>query len=102
MGDVLEEGLDALRRGEATVASLVVAMAWPRFERLGLVSRDAVERLQIPGIDVETRLYLVLSQRWGRDAHRRYLALASELESALNALEREARRQGSRPSPGIR
>lgn len=92
-GELLEQGLDDLERGEATLEALLVAMAWPRLEPLGLVSRGAVERLRSPdGDDFELRAYRVLAERMGGDAHGRFLALSAELESALNALEREQRR----------
>lgn len=91
-GALLEEGLADLGRGEATLEALLVAMAWPRLEPLGLVSRGAVERLRSPdGDDFELRAYRVLAARVGGDAHARFLALSAELESALNALEREQR-----------
>jgi hypothetical protein len=97
-GDWLAVGLESLRRAEPTVPALAVAMAWPRLERLGLLTVAQVEGLRGalgPGeTDFELAIYRRLSETLGRGAHGRYLALCEEAESGLNALEREARGRG--------
>jgi len=88
-GEILERGSSDLARGVPTLEALLVAMIWPRLESLGLLSRDVVEPMRSADEDFELRAYRLLSERLGADAHGRFLALSSELESALNALDRE-------------
>lgn len=93
-GRILDQGLGDIDRGLPTLEALLVAMAWPRLEPLGLVSRAALEPLRsLDGDDFELRAYRLLAERMGDDAHGRFLALSAELESALNALEREQRKR---------
>lgn len=88
-GEILERGLRDLAHGEASLDALLVAMAWPRFESLGLLSRATVDRVRGGEEDFELRAYRLLAERFGAEAHARFLALSAELESALNALDRE-------------
>ena len=70
-GSLLERGLQDLERGVRSVPAVLVAMAWPRLAPLCLASKALADGVRVPGEDLE-------------------------LESALNALEREARkREGS-------
>ena len=91
-GELLSAGLADLEREVPTSAAFIVASAWPRLEPLGLVTREAVERVRIAGEDLEHSAYRMLQATHGREAHARLMALNAELESALNALEREQRR----------
>lgn len=92
-GEVLARGLSDLSREAATLEALLVAMAWPRLEPFGMLARGAVERVRISDEDFELRAYRLLVERFGADAHARFLALSAELESALNALDREHRKR---------
>lgn len=95
-GALLEGGLRDLERGVRSVPAVLVAMAWPRLAPLGLASKALADGVRVPGEDLELTAYRMLAAELGRDAHPRFLALTAELESALNALEREARkREGS-------
>jgi hypothetical protein len=91
-GDILEQGVRDLDAGEPSLAAFLVAMAWPRLERLSIVRREDVTRIRVPGEDLELSAYRLLARDLGREAHARYLALSAELDSGISALEREARR----------
>jgi hypothetical protein len=91
-GELLDEGVRDLDAGERTLAALLVAMAWPRLEPLSIVRREDITRIRVPGEDLELSAYRILEANLGREAHARYLALTAELDSAISALEREARR----------
>lgn len=100
-GRLLARGLSELRLGQRGFAGLLVALAAPRLVPLGLVTMGDVVALQRgnanePAIDdLELAAYRALLERHGRGAHARYLALDAELQSALNALEREQRKVGT-------
>jgi hypothetical protein len=97
-GEIIAEGLRDLDAGTRTLPALLVAMAWPRLEPLAIIGRVAVERVRVPGEDLELGAYRMLASELGREAHARYLALTAELDSGISALEREARLGG--PSKG--
>ena len=88
---LFESGLRDLRAGRATVPALCLAMAWPRLEPLGLVTRALADSVRRPGEDLELTAYRLLQASVGQAAHGLFLALSAEVESALNALEREQR-----------
>ncbi len=98
-GALLAGGLHDLERGVRSVPALLVAMAWPRLAPLGLASKALADRVRIPGEDLELTAYRMLAAELGRDGHARFLALTAELESALNALEREARKRERAEKP---
>jgi hypothetical protein len=91
--EILAEGTRDLGAGRRTLPAFLVAMAWPRLEPLSIVRHEDVSRVRIPGEDLEISAYRILARDLGREAHGRYLALTAELDSAISALEREARRR---------
>ena len=82
--DVIAEGVRAHQRGETTTESLLVAIGAPRLRSLG---HDLPERSGLCERP-EVELYLLLSERYGRDAHQRYNALIRRLVSYEQAAER--------------
>ncbi len=90
-GELLERGLRDMRAGVRSVPALLVAMAWPRLEPLGLLERAAADRVRVEGEDLEISAYRMLAGELGREAHARLNALRAELESGIAALERERR-----------
>jgi len=79
--ELIETGLDDLRSGRETVASLLVAIGAPRLRRIGL---DLPE--QLPPAP-EHRLYDLLAESDSDSAHSRYNALIRKLVSFERAAE---------------
>ncbi len=79
-GDLIAAGLDDLRRGQATIASLLVSIGAPRLRRLGHA---------VPTVfpDPEQRLYAALAREHPAAAHSRYNALIRRLVSFERAAE---------------
>jgi hypothetical protein len=99
--DLLHQGLLDIAAARPTFEALLLANAWPRLAPLGLIERNAVERLRPAGGDFEHEAYTLLEARHGRSAHARFLALLDELDSGLTALEREHRiRARAQAEPG--
>ncbi len=90
-GHLLETGLRDVRAGVRSVPALLVAMAWPRLEPLGLLDREGSDRVRVPGEDFEHTTYRALCDEVGREAHARLNSLRAEVESGICALERERR-----------
>ena len=80
-GNLIEDGLSDLERGDLTAAALLVLIGAPRLRRLGIAVPDR-------GVDSpEHRLYEVLSRSDPDSAHGRYNALIRRLVSFERAME---------------
>ena len=79
-GDVIAAGLDDLRRGDETIAALLVSIGAPRLERIGYT-------VPAPHREPERRLYTLLAQEHAASAHGRYNALVRRLVSFERAAE---------------
>jgi hypothetical protein len=88
--EILREGLRDLRAGVASVHALLVQIARPRLERLGI---------ELPGgvsdVDVELTLYRRLREEAAEDAYGQYNAWLRRLARLCRALEARAARGGS-------
>jgi len=81
-GELVEQGLADLARGQETVASLLVLIGAPRLRGLGV----PVPESPMAG-SPEHRLYALLSRDEPDAAHGRYNALVRRLVSFERALE---------------
>jgi hypothetical protein len=88
-GDLIEAGLEDLRRGRESVAALLVSIGGPRLRRLGY---DIPDRFDDP----EGRLYALLAREDSDSAHGRYNALIRRLVSFERAAESLSRRDATR------
>jgi hypothetical protein len=79
-GDLVSQGVEDLRRGQATVPSLLVSIGAPRLRRAGIV-------VPTPLSSPERRLYELLSHEDPDAAHSRYNALVRRLVSFERAAE---------------
>ena len=89
--ELIRAGLDDLRHGRVTEASLLVELAAPRLRSLdieisGMPARAAAAE------SPEHRLYSMLSERLGSDAHSRYKALLARVAGFASAAEDAAAR----------
>lgn len=78
-GDLIDKGLADLARNEETVESLLVSIGSPKLRALGL-------QLPPPFENPEHRLYALLGQDHGDNAHGQYNALVRLLVSYERAL----------------
>jgi hypothetical protein len=78
--DLVAAGLADLRRGDESVAALLVSIGGPRLRRLGYQVPDVFE-------DPERRLYALLAREDAASAHGRYNALIRRLVSFERAAE---------------
>jgi hypothetical protein len=79
-GDLVLAGLDDLRRGDETVAALLVSIGAPRLRRIGYAVPQAHP-------EPEQRLYALLAREDAASAHGRYNALVRRLVSFERAAE---------------
>lgn len=79
--DLIEEGLTDLGAGNMSCSALLVLIGAPRLRRLGVNVPD------LPDIDAEKRLYLLLASQDQGAAHARYNALIRRLVSFERAAE---------------
>ena len=79
--DLIDAGVEDLRNGRETFASLLVAIGSPRLKRLGLELPDVLPD------NPEHRLYDLLSETDQDSAHSRYNALIRRLVSYERAAE---------------
>lgn len=79
--DLIEAGLNDLRDGRETIASLLVSIGSPRLKRLGLEFPD-----HLPA-NPEHRLYDLLAETDQDSAHSRYNAFIRKLVSYERAAE---------------
>lgn len=78
--DLVRQGIADLAAGKETRAALLVSIGAPRLRGAGLdISRTVPE--------ADHRLYLLLAQEFGDDAHSQYNALIRRLVSFEQALE---------------
>jgi hypothetical protein len=80
-GDLVQEGLADLARGEETIPALLVSIGAPRLRRIGL----PVPETAFPS--PEMRLYERLAESDPDSAHDRYNALVRRLVSFESAAE---------------
>lgn len=78
--DLIETGLQDLANGVESVGSLLVSIGAPRLGRAGVV-------ILAPFPSPELRLYALLQQTHGDEAHSQYNALVRRLVSFERALE---------------
>ena len=79
--DLVEKGLDDMAHGRETIESLLVAIGAPRLRGIGLPIPD-----DLPATP-EHRLYFLLQETHGDDAHSQYNALIRRLVSYERAAE---------------
>jgi hypothetical protein len=88
--ELVEQGLKDLSAGRITEEALLVLIASPRLEKLGI---------SIPHVAVaepyEHQLYNLLSKRLGNSAHSHYNSLVRRIVSYARALGRERSAQNS-------
>lgn len=86
-GDLVAAGLEDLRSGLGTSReALLVEAAGSRLRAAGIPVPPSEK-----GADAPHRLYRLLAERHGDDAHGRYLALLRQVESFARAAEHAAR-----------
>jgi len=90
--DLVEQGLADLSQNRLSDSSLLVLIAAPRLERLGI----HVPKRPFPR-PYEHQLYDRLDQRLGAGAHSHYNSLIRRIVSFAHALERE---QSQQPGSG--
>jgi hypothetical protein len=81
-GDLIEKGMQDLACGKESVESLLVEIGSPRLRLLNI---------EVPAsacADPDWRLYDLLSERHGKEAHSQYNSLLRQLSSFARALER--------------
>ena len=82
--ELVEQGLADLAHGRVTDCSLLVLIAAPRLQRLGIEIPD----LALPR-PYEHQLYARLAERLGTAAHSHYNSLIRRIVSYARALEQE-------------
>lgn len=82
-GLIIQEGLRDLAAGRESIASLLIAVGFPRLELLGIVPATAND---LPP-DPELKLYRLLGRLHGLEAHSQYNAWIRQLVSFERALE---------------
>jgi hypothetical protein len=78
--DLIRQGLEDLARGTVSATALLVSIGAHRLRRAGLEVPLALS-------DADHRLYQLLAQEFGNDAHSRYNGLLRTLVSFEQALE---------------
>jgi hypothetical protein len=86
--DLIRQGLSDVKQGRRSKPACLVAIAWPRLRRAGLIHSD----LSWPRRDAELELYRMLRQEGG-DAYSAYNALMRRLISFESALDHRQRRE---------
>ena len=87
--ELIERGLADVQSGRKTVEALLVAVAAPRLEALGLEARGP----GTPVAEPELALYALLGASGVSDPYSRYNALLRELSSFIRALEHRISRE---------
>ena len=89
--DLIRRGVVDLRASRTTPESLLVAMAAPRLQALGVLANGEGANIS----DAELGLYELLGEMGARDPYSRYNALRRELSSFLRALEQRLERESA-------
>jgi len=87
--DLIEKGLEDLRRGLVSAEALLVLIGSPRLKRLGLNIPNPENSPAVP----EHALYQFLQQQSPRDAYGRYNALIRRLVSYERTAERLTKKE---------
>jgi hypothetical protein len=90
--EFLAEGLADLSAGRESVSGLLIEIAAPRLRLAGL----DIPAIAPHPVDAEIRLYHLLGEEHGLEAHSQYNAWLRRLSSLCRALEARARRQATR------
>jgi hypothetical protein len=94
-GELIEQGLADLARGQESVGALLVAIGAPRLRHAGL----RIPPLAALAQDPELRLYRLLRRERPEDAYSYYNSLIRRLVSFEQALEWEQARHRPAPDP---
>ncbi|MFN0126006.1 MAG: hypothetical protein ACKV19_04900 [Verrucomicrobiales bacterium] len=86
--EIIQQGLEDLAQGRASVAAYLVKIASRRMQRCGI----EVPVTDDEALNADHELYAVLGREYGDEAHNRYNALLRELVSFERALEARHRR----------
>ncbi len=78
--DLIRKGLEQLLQGEISTASLLVSIGAGRLRKAGMDIAHAFP-------DADLRLYQLLSESFGDEAHSQYNALVRQLVSFEQALD---------------
>jgi len=81
--EIICQGLSDLKENKESIASLLVAIGYPRLKLLGLQNLSEINLFDSP----ENRLYKILAKEWQKEAHSQYNALIRRLVSFEHALE---------------
>ncbi len=95
-GERIARGLAEATEGRLTEGALLVAIAWPRLQALGLSPSPDAARIEDP----ELQLYAMLRTQEPAVAYVRYNALVRELSSFVSALELQRARGQRRRARG--
>ena len=91
-GELVRAGQQDLKQGVRSEAALLLLVAKPALEPLGIhIPAGTIEITWPP----EHALYDLLAEKYGNDAHSRYNSLIRRIVSFRQALEREASRTRS-------
>lgn len=85
--ELIRRGLADLADNRGTIEAELVQIGSPRLNRCGIEVRVAPEQ----ALDADRRLYQLLADRHGNEAHSRYNALLRQLVSFERALEQRVR-----------
>jgi hypothetical protein len=92
-GDLIKKGMQDLASGQESVESLLVEIGSPRLRLLDI---------EVPAsacADPDWRLYDLLSERHGKEAHSQYNSLLRQLSSFARALEHRVFARKRRKQP---
>ena len=86
--ELVRAGLDDLAAGRESVLSLLVSIGSPRLRACGIEVRVP----EAEALDADRRLYRLLAEEHGNEAHSRYNSLLRELVSFERTLEQRMSR----------
>ena len=85
---IIRNGLSDLAAGRETVESLMVLIGSPRIKECGVIFPETTADI----LNADYRLYAIMQERHGNDAHSQYNALIRQLVSFERALEHRVSR----------
>jgi hypothetical protein len=91
--EYVREGFADLAAHRESVAALLIEIAAPRLRLAGL----SVPEIPARTVDAEIRLYRLLGQEFGNEAHSQYNALLRRVASLASALEMRSSSPPSNP-----